>query len=297
MADRKAGDAGPAPIPKAKKEDVEDVSWALSTAEAMWSRGDRADALKWLRRAAEAASEAERDERALELAKAAADLAGIIEKSASIPPPPADGAAVARGAPSAPRVAAVAGLRSSGKAPLAPAVPSEPRKGRRSGTDLTPTTHPRRPSERPPRRASRDSGTNELRRRARASKPTDTEIEEPIVQAERAEPGPVTSRTPSADEIDAWPTQALPGNNLTELQEEMTRVSAPAYVEESSANETSVTTQTPLRPSQAMRVVLWRQGDTVRVAPWGTAVSAITLDAMLVALDATADLAAWLGKK
>ena len=42
--------------------------------EATWSRGDYADALKWIRRAAEAASEAEKDDRAaLELAKAAAD--------------------------------------------------------------------------------------------------------------------------------------------------------------------------------------------------------------------------------
>jgi len=30
------------------------VSWGLSTAEATWQRGDHADALKWLRRAAEA---------------------------------------------------------------------------------------------------------------------------------------------------------------------------------------------------------------------------------------------------
>src|SRR5271154_2115853 len=78
-----------AAIPPAKRDDVEDVAWALQTAEATWARGDRADALKWIRRAAEAASEAERDDRALELAKAAADVASLLaERPAPTPPPP-----------------------------------------------------------------------------------------------------------------------------------------------------------------------------------------------------------------
>ncbi len=80
--------AGQAPIPPAKKDDTEDVAWALSTAEAMYARGDRGDALKWLRRAAESASEAQADDRALELAKAAADLATVVGPTPSAPPPP-----------------------------------------------------------------------------------------------------------------------------------------------------------------------------------------------------------------
>jgi hypothetical protein len=82
-------------IPKPKKDDPEDVAWALSTAEAMWSRAENADAIKWIRRAAEAASEAEADDRALELAKAAADLASMLVRvenpdagpTPSAPPP------------------------------------------------------------------------------------------------------------------------------------------------------------------------------------------------------------------
>src|SRR6476661_8962896 len=70
-------------VPEAQPEDPEDVSWALSTAEAMWARGDHSEGIKWVRRAAEAASEAEKDERALELAKAAADLAGMISRGVS----------------------------------------------------------------------------------------------------------------------------------------------------------------------------------------------------------------------
>src|ERR1700722_17831760 len=79
--------AGTGPIPPAKKDDTEDVAWALSTAEAMFARGDRGDALKWLRRAAEAASEAQADDRALELAKAAADLASTLSPATTPPPP------------------------------------------------------------------------------------------------------------------------------------------------------------------------------------------------------------------
>ena len=42
-------------VPDAKPDDPEDVSWALSTAEAMWARGDHSEGIKWVRRAAEAA--------------------------------------------------------------------------------------------------------------------------------------------------------------------------------------------------------------------------------------------------
>ena len=68
--ERKAGESASmkarSPVPVSKKDDLEDVAWALQTAEATWSRGDHADALKWIRRAAESASEAEADdERAL----------------------------------------------------------------------------------------------------------------------------------------------------------------------------------------------------------------------------------------
>jgi hypothetical protein len=46
-----------------------------------------------------------------------------------------------------------------------------------------------------------------------------------------------------------------------------------------------------------MRVIVWRGPDGVHVAPQGTTVSAITVDALLVALDPSADLASWLVKK
>ena len=52
-----------------------------------------------------------------------------------------------------------------------------------------------------------------------------------------------------------------------------------------------------LLATQAVRVVVWRTPDGVRVAPAGTVVSAIACDAVLVALDPTADLSAWLTNK
>ena len=46
--------------------------------------------------------------------------------------------------------------------------------------------------------------------------------------------------------------------------------------------------------SQAVRVVVWRDANGVHVAPAGTVVSAITVEAVLVALEPHADLTAWL---
>jgi hypothetical protein len=45
----------------------------------------------------------------------------------------------------------------------------------------------------------------------------------------------------------------------------------------------------------ATRVVIWRTSEGVHIAPHGAAVSAITLDALLVTLDPDVDLNVWLG--
>src|SRR3954462_5531070 len=61
-------------IPPAIDTDAEDVVWGLQTAETLWKRGERIDALVWLRRAAQAAGDASDDDRALELARHAAEM-------------------------------------------------------------------------------------------------------------------------------------------------------------------------------------------------------------------------------
>jgi hypothetical protein len=76
---------GSAHIPPPREDDPEEVADKLSIAAAMWARGETHDALQWLRRAAESASDAEADIRALELAKAAAELANAAPAQPAAP--------------------------------------------------------------------------------------------------------------------------------------------------------------------------------------------------------------------
>lgn len=69
-------------IPPVRDTDAEDVVWGLQTAEALWKRGERADAVVWLRRAAQAAGDAADDDRALELARSAAELSEWMARDA-----------------------------------------------------------------------------------------------------------------------------------------------------------------------------------------------------------------------
>lgn len=125
------------PIPSPRSDDDEDVHWALSTANALWGRGEQAEALKWLRRAAEQASDADANSRALELFKAAAEVAGEISPSASplqaapgVPLASTAPAAAPASAPQAPPLAAASAPRATaGPGPSAPptASPTTPR--------------------------------------------------------------------------------------------------------------------------------------------------------------------------
>jgi len=120
-------------VPDTKPEDPEDVSWALSTAEAMWARGDHLEGIKWVRKAAEAASDVEDDMRALELAKAASELAALLtRRSQSVPDgSPAAAGAAATEAPAA-NVAPASAMpvtARSGPASVAPPAPPTPPPG------------------------------------------------------------------------------------------------------------------------------------------------------------------------
>ena len=130
---------------------------------------------------------------------------------------------------------------------------------------------------------------------SRASKPAQEEIAREVVHA------PVAATT---DEMDSWPTQSLVGDDFDAGNDEQTRVGELAYqanaqmaaVDPPSFQE-SARANPELRHSQAVRVVVWRGPDGVRVAPYGTTVNAIGVDALLVALDPNADLATWLSRK
>jgi hypothetical protein len=61
-------------LPQAETADPDGVQVALRAAQTLWSRGDTTESLKWLRKAAESASDEGADMRSLQLAKAAAEL-------------------------------------------------------------------------------------------------------------------------------------------------------------------------------------------------------------------------------
>ena len=66
-------------FPETVDSDSDDVSWALETGRTMWTQGDHQEGLKWLKRAADTASEEEDDMRSLTLAKGAADLRNFFD--------------------------------------------------------------------------------------------------------------------------------------------------------------------------------------------------------------------------
>lgn len=392
-------------VPEARPEDPEDVSWALSTAEAMWARGDHLEGIKWVRKAAEAASDAENDERHLELAKAASELASLVARRsrASL----GDGPGYAGGAPpeapkapstSAPNTARSSALPPPGMAPSsasrppltgksAPAPPgsrsvppaplplpsrasspprasvapraaprpitplatSEARQGPQAGRGILTNRTPSEPPNRSPkaRRRSREN----LDAEAKAAGVLDTAPHTAVdgVTAERAldkhahtsevtaiitgdaadqvvtnarakrrsrpeqEPTIVghrdellqAEREKSAEDWDASPTENLTGDEMDHMHAGDRKTTAfalpkarPPSVSPPPARAPLSTVHDPeIQTSQAVRVVVWRDGGGVHIAPAGTVVSSITIDAVLVVLEPSADLTAWLSQR
>lgn len=334
------------PIPKAKADDHEDVSWALSTAEATWNRGDRPDALKWLRRAAEAASEAEADDRALELAKAAAEVATNLEDkgegsqsipvsvSSRVPPAPQSAPTAVTSPAFVPHRLPKAGSQKPPPLPASQKPPPLPKKAEaqkpKAPAGAAPQKAPRAPASRPsgprvpaklvlaPPSAPSDVHAMTPQAGSTGQLPVAKDSEDDLFRARPAPPredgSPMTppsrrdTQNPTAaptgsedeDDMEAWPTQSMSGGELPSFDnlEDRTRIGTPAYREPDP--EPSVRAPVAvrgLRPSQAVRVVVWRGPDGVHVAPHGTTVNAISVDAMLVALDPSADLSAWLANK
>lgn len=367
-------------VPKPLGTDEEDVAWALATAEAMWARGDRLDAIKWIRKAAEAASEADDILRAADLASAAADLANALDPALAGPPagraalnktmqshqslvpglghgagqgpagvPPAKAAppvpvrpapvevrrpspatgilsiknihqrpapaaagaspnaASPRPAVTAPRAAAVQVTPAAGQrmAPLTSARKPDPHPdatmelpaldpNATRALETRQSSPPPRPSNRPPA-ASPSSPAPKLAPPSNAPPPADgwdlphtvvlpptrTALETPPEHVDPNQLGAVMpypgATTPASGRV--GPIRAKV-NTMTEVDREV-----PPEVGRRAAR---------LQASQAFHVVLWKDARGVHVAPSGTVVSAITVDAILIALDPSADLSAWL---
>ncbi len=290
------------PIPKVRDDDPEDVSWALSTAATQWARGDRIEALKWLRRAAEAASESEKDARALELAKAAAELT-----TPSMPPPsrpagPPPLPPLSRPAPMATPKTPPASIAPAKLAPTTPKAPAaRPSTPPRASTPPRPAagTPAKRPSVRPPPGDTPKRAASKSRPDARAHKPASDEKTDAHIVTEVTK----MDHKVHASEADAWPTESMGASELDSLHnkekeeiygQERTRIGSPAYTP---PDATPATPATPaFRASQAVHVILWRDADgKLRVAPRGTQVSAVTIEVLLVAPSSDVDLLAWLG--
>ena len=82
-------------LPEPRPEDDEDVVWGLQTARTLWTRGERRDAIVWLRRAADAATAAGQDFRASELGMYATEIEDALTDGAAAAPdtiaePPAE---------------------------------------------------------------------------------------------------------------------------------------------------------------------------------------------------------------
>jgi hypothetical protein len=73
-------------LPESRPEDDEDVVWGLSTASALWARGERRDAIVWLRRAAEAAAGAGQEFRGSELGMYAGELEDMLNAAGWLTP-------------------------------------------------------------------------------------------------------------------------------------------------------------------------------------------------------------------
>lgn len=373
-------------VPEAKPGDPEDVSWALSTAEAMWARGEHAEGVKWIRKAAEAASDAEDDNRALELAKAASELTASItrrsltaqaEVSSSPPAPSAPTPSASNDAPATPSSKPAASVRpapplpaSATKGRSAPPLPTSkgksappPAAAATPSASIPPvapkTSQPPRVSQ-VPRGAPRPLAVNAPTPMAPpvnspAAPPVAQPQQPPTVQAvalaaaqsalaaaqsadslkeTRADTKKSKRRSRENIDVDGAPSSRrrsrpdadstiighvkdltgdasappstkpfdtmLNGPASSRDGDRMTALGAPPRIEhvKNGAPSSSVNQHDPeIRTSQAVRVVVWRDATGVHVAPAGTVVSAITVDAVLVALEPSADLTAWLSER
>ncbi|MFO0666434.1 MAG: hypothetical protein U0174_20935 [Polyangiaceae bacterium] len=333
------GSGGLPAVPSPRLDDPEDVAWALSTAEAMWSRGEHADAIRWIRKGAASASEADNDGRAVELAKAAAELAtmlrqesapnvdahaeALLEREVSaelrdvrsaIPHVPAPAAAppaariigtaegskaskaagASTGTPPGPpprtlkvtssssTLNAVTPPKASAGGPVAPSAPKTPSKPpppMMTASSPTPSSPPPKSEAMPPTARAQEPTPHHdspTRPRGRMLTPTD------IVHVPQRRPNPdATHELNVARELRAMV------KDMAEAEEPPPPVK-PSRPPPPPAGDVGV------RPSQAVHVIVWRDARGVHVAPAGTVVSSITVDAMLVALDPNADLSAWL---
>lgn len=125
-------------VPFAAPTDSESVRTCLDAAQALWKKGEHREAVRWLQRGAAAAEEAGDDDRALSIARRAADLASRVgppsqrapdsadpSRTHSSAPPPSVQPAAQAAAQAAARAAAQAAAARPSAAPVVVASQSE----------------------------------------------------------------------------------------------------------------------------------------------------------------------------
>ncbi len=76
------------PFPEPLEDDDDDVTWALQTAKVQWTRGGQADAMVWLRRAADSADQVGNVWRASDLRRMIDDIEAYLARPSRRPPMP-----------------------------------------------------------------------------------------------------------------------------------------------------------------------------------------------------------------
>ncbi len=120
----------------------------------------------------------------------------------------------------------------------------------------------------------------------------ETQITGPSSAAPLTEVHP-TLEHDSEPEIEPWPPQTS-RRAAQAAKIEAERTAAGAAAPNHDATPVPDPNEPPSVATQALRVVLYRTPDGVRIAPAGAKIPAISVDAMLVALDPSVDLTAWL---
>jgi hypothetical protein len=146
--------------------------------------------------------------------------------------------------------------------------------------------------------SKRGAMKNKPEMRPRAPLPdekTDTHV---VTEVTRMDTKPPQHTPATEHDAESWPTESMGGEELDSMHKndevygtERTRIGQPAYRPSDPPPGQNVV----FRASQAVHVILWRDPDGhLRVAPRGTAVSAVTIEALLVAPSSDVDLLAWL---
>lgn len=202
------------PIPSPEAGDPDDVATALETANALWGIGQRQEALRLLRRAAETAEDSGNDLRSVRLARAAADVATQLQaevtaaaaRSVTRPPPPPSASVppreptTSRTKPPAPAAPAQStSPRVAPSPPKAPPAPSATARPRSIGP--TPSMRPTPPSA----TAKKEPAKTEVARAdpaplvsVKPSKSTPAPAPDKIAKSTPPAQAPAPSRTPKS---------------------------------------------------------------------------------------------------